>query len=137
MICQKMLGNKIIIYFNQNTPTCTLYNIQSVICLAELLPPMENFMSNQTDITPQMIGICHSCQVHLKFDLMAETLYLMVTLLLDHYLSEVKIKKNEMQFVGLTSLLLASKYEDFWHPRVNINMSSLHNVSSCISISYQ
>ncbi|KDO61581.1 hypothetical protein CISIN_1g047159mg, partial [Citrus sinensis] len=46
----------------------------------ELLPPMENFMSNQTDITPQMIGICHSCQVHLKFDLMAETLYLMVTL---------------------------------------------------------
>ncbi|KAI8010418.1 putative cyclin-B3-1 [Camellia lanceoleosa] len=55
--------------------------------------------------------------VHLKFDLMQETLYLTVTLL-DQYLSLVTIKKNEMQLVGLTALLLASKYEDFWHPRV-------------------
>lgn len=50
---------------------------------------------------------------------MQETLYLMVTLL-DKYLSLVSIKKNEMQLVGLTSLLLASKYEDFWHPKVGI-----------------
>ena len=61
-------------------------------------------------------------QVHLKFDLMQETLYLMVTLL-DQYLSLVIIKKNEMQLVGLTALLLASKYEDFWHPRVIICVS--------------
>lgn len=54
----------------------------------------------------------------MKFELMPETLYLMVTLL-DRYLSQVKIKKNEMQLVGLTALLLASKYEDFWHPRVS------------------
>ncbi|KAL9409951.1 hypothetical protein AB3S75_048217 [Citrus x aurantiifolia] len=82
-------------------------------------PPLENYMSSQTDITPQMRGILINwlIEVHLKFDLMPETLYLMVTLL-DRYLSEVKIKKNEMQLVGLTSLLLASKYEDFWHPRV-------------------
>lgn len=59
-------------------------------------------------------------QVHQKFDLMQETLYLMVTLL-DKYLSVVSIKKNEMQLVGLTSLLLASKYEDFWHPKVGID----------------
>lgn len=50
---------------------------------------------------------------------MPETLYLMVTLL-DRYLSQAKIKKNEMQLVGLTALLLASKYEDFWHPRVSV-----------------
>ncbi|KAL9412531.1 hypothetical protein AB3S75_046040 [Citrus x aurantiifolia] len=82
-------------------------------------PLLENYMSSQTDITPQMRGILINwlIEVHLKFDLMPETLYLMVTLL-DRYLSEVKIKKNEMQLVGLTSLLLASKYEDFWHPRV-------------------
>ncbi|KAH9677023.1 putative cyclin-B3-1 [Citrus sinensis] len=82
-------------------------------------PPLENYMSSQTDITPQMRGILINwlIEVHLKFDLMPETLYLMV-ILLDRYLSEVKIKKNEMQLVGLTSLLLASKYEDFWHPRV-------------------
>ena len=50
---------------------------------------------------------------------MPETLFLTVTLF-DRYLSQVIIKKNEMQLVGLTALLLASKYEDFWHPRVNI-----------------
>lgn len=49
---------------------------------------------------------------------MPETLFLSVTLF-DRYLSQVMIKKNEMQLVGLTALLLASKYEDFWHPRVN------------------
>ncbi|KAA8523415.1 hypothetical protein F0562_009838 [Nyssa sinensis] len=80
---------------------------------------LENYMAIQTDITPQMRGILVNwlIEVHLKFDLMQETLYLMVTLL-DRYLSLVTIKKNEMQLVGLTALLLASKYEDFWHPRV-------------------
>lgn len=67
-------------------------------------------------------------QVHFKFELMQETLYLMVTLL-DQYLSQVTIKKDEMQLVGLTALLLASKYEDFWHPRVNINISTFMHFS--------
>nr|DAD38492.1 TPA_asm: hypothetical protein HUJ06_009133 [Nelumbo nucifera] len=34
------------------------------------------------------------------------------------FLSVYIITKKEMQLVGLTSLLLASKYEDFWHPKV-------------------
>lgn len=81
-------------------------------------------------------------QVHFKFDLMQETLYLMVTLL-DQYLSQVPIKKNEMQLVGLTALLLASKYEDFWHPRVFIITSTcmtfflyfiLFHMSACFQI---
>lgn len=76
-------------------------------------------------------------QVHFKFDLMQETLYLMVTLL-DQYLSQVPIKKNEMQLVGLTALLLASKYEDFWHPRVNISISTCINfIFFHISARYQ
>uniref|UniRef100_A0A5B6YQ56 Putative cyclin-B3-1 isoform X2 n=1 Tax=Davidia involucrata TaxID=16924 RepID=A0A5B6YQ56_DAVIN len=80
---------------------------------------LANYMAIQPDITSQMRGILINwlVEVHLKFDLMQETLYLMVTLL-DQYLSLVTIKKNEMQLVGLTALLLASKYEDFWHPRV-------------------
>ncbi|CBI24160.3 unnamed protein product, partial [Vitis vinifera] len=82
-------------------------------------PSMQNYMSIQSDITPQMRGILINwlIEVHYKFELMQETLYLMVTLF-DRYLSLVPIKKNDMQLVGLTALLLASKYEDFWHPRV-------------------
>nr|DAD36697.1 TPA_asm: hypothetical protein HUJ06_007338 [Nelumbo nucifera] len=37
---------------------------------------------------------------------------------MDRFLSVYIITKKEMQLVGLTSLLLASKYEDFWHPKV-------------------
>ncbi|KAL3581780.1 hypothetical protein D5086_016112 [Populus alba] len=79
---------------------------------------LENYMAIQTDITPQMRGIVINwlIEVHFKFELMPETLYLMVTLL-DRYLSQAQIKKNELQLVGLTALFLASKYEDFWHPR--------------------
>ncbi|CAN6689085.1 unnamed protein product [Malus baccata var. baccata] len=82
-------------------------------------PPSENLLSIQADITPHMRGILVNwlIEVHHKFELMQETLYLMVTLL-DQYLSQVTIKKDDMQLVGLTALLLASKYEDFWHPRV-------------------
>ncbi|KAG8386661.1 hypothetical protein BUALT_Bualt03G0171800 [Buddleja alternifolia] len=83
-------------------------------------PLMKNYMEIQNEITPQMRGILINwlIEVHLKFELMEETLFLTVTLL-DRYLSLECIKKNEMQLVGLTALLLASKYEDFWHPRVN------------------
>ncbi|XP_074296210.1 putative cyclin-B3-1 isoform X2 [Silene latifolia] len=79
---------------------------------------LENYMI-QADITPQMRSILINwlVEVHYKFDLMAETLYLAVALL-DRYLSVVSITKRELQLVGLTSLLLASKYEDFWHPGV-------------------
>lgn len=62
---------------------------------------------------------------------MPETLFLSITLF-DRYLSQVKIKKNEMQLVGLTALLLASKYEDFWHPRVKIDIWLLIILTLCL-----
>ncbi|KAK4491860.1 hypothetical protein RD792_002639, partial [Penstemon davidsonii] len=82
-------------------------------------PLLKNYMEIQGNITPQMRGILINwlIEVHLKFDLMEETLFLTV-ILLDRYLSLESIQKTEMQLVGLTALLLASKYEDFWHPRV-------------------
>ncbi|KAL8166862.1 hypothetical protein V2J09_008361 [Rumex salicifolius] len=80
---------------------------------------LANYMTNQTEVTPQMRGVLINwlIEVHYKFDLMPETLYLSVSIL-DRYLSLVTIRKSQMQLVGLTALLLASKYEDFWHPRV-------------------
>ncbi|XP_050233874.1 cyclin-A2-1 isoform X2 [Mercurialis annua] len=80
---------------------------------------LANYMSIQTEITPKMRGILINwlIEVHLRFELMSETLYLMV-ILLDQYLCQIPIKKNEMQLVGLTALLLASKYEDSWPPRI-------------------
>ncbi|KAB2636919.1 cyclin-B3-1 [Pyrus ussuriensis x Pyrus communis] len=79
-------------------------------------PPPENFMSIQAGITHHMRGILVNWLI--------EKLCLMVTLL-DQHLSQVTIKKDDMQLVGITALLLASKYEDFWHPRVKNLMSIL------------
>ncbi|XP_043687982.1 cyclin-A1-1 [Telopea speciosissima] len=82
-------------------------------------PSLENYMMIQKEITPALRGILINwlIEVHLKFELMQETLFLMVALL-DRFLSKVIIEKKELQLVGLTALLLASKYEDFWHPKV-------------------
>ncbi|XP_031499091.1 putative cyclin-B3-1 isoform X2 [Nymphaea colorata] len=86
-----------------------------------------DYMVIQTDITPRMRAILINwlIEVHMKFELMPETLFLMVELL-DRFLSANVIKKNDMQLVGLTTLLIASKYEDFWHPKVDdlISISS-------------
>ncbi|KAL5731323.1 putative cyclin-B3-1 [Ranunculus cassubicifolius] len=82
-------------------------------------PFLSNYMTSQTCVTPKMRGILVNwlIEVHLKFRLMPETLFLMVSLF-DRFLSVVTIERNEVQLVGLTALLLASKYEDFWHPKV-------------------
>ncbi|XP_019094225.1 PREDICTED: putative cyclin-B3-1 isoform X5 [Camelina sativa] len=88
--------------------------------IAEALSPaLGYYLSAHTEVSPVTRGILINwlIEVHFKFDLMHETLYLTMNLL-DRYLSQVPIRKNEMQLIGLTALLLASKYEDYWHPRI-------------------
>ncbi|XP_023645481.1 putative cyclin-B3-1 isoform X2 [Capsella rubella] len=85
-----------------------------------LNPALGFYLTAHTEVSPVTRGILINwlIEVHFKFDLMHETLYLTMNLL-DRYLSQVPIGKNEMQLIGLTALLLASKYEDYWHPRIN------------------
>ncbi|OIW21115.1 hypothetical protein TanjilG_29771 [Lupinus angustifolius] len=92
---------------------------ESEVTEQDNLPDIDN-ECNQLEVSEYIDEIYQYywvCEVHFKFDLMPETLYLTVTLV-DQYLSQVSINKSDMQLVGLTALLLASKYEDFWHPRV-------------------
>lgn len=56
-------------------------------------------------------------EVHLKFKLLPETLFLTVSLI-DRYLEKVKIMRNNLQLVGVTSMLIASKYEEIYAPEV-------------------
>ncbi|KAH0469959.1 hypothetical protein IEQ34_001517 [Dendrobium chrysotoxum] len=88
--------------------------------LAEERPSLANFMDIQSDITSKMRSILVNwlIEVHHKYQLMEESLFLMIELL-DRLLSIVNIKKNELQLFGLATLLLASKYEDYWHPKVD------------------
>ncbi|CAE5957646.1 unnamed protein product [Arabidopsis arenosa] len=84
-----------------------------------LNPALGHYLSAHAEVSPVTRGILINwlIEVHFKFDLMHETLYLTMDLL-DRYLSQVPVHKNEMQLIGLTALLLASKYEDYWHPRI-------------------
>jgi len=58
-------------------------------------------------------------EVHQQFQLLQETLYLTVAVL-DRYLSSSahNTKRSELQLVGVTAMLIASKYEEMYCPEV-------------------
>jgi hypothetical protein len=56
-------------------------------------------------------------EVHNKFKLVPETLYLSINLI-DRYLSVTKIQKSKFQLLGISAMLIASKYEEIYAPEV-------------------
>ncbi|XVF24351.1 hypothetical protein REPUB_Repub13aG0120400 [Reevesia pubescens] len=60
---------------------------------------------------------CSNQQVHDKFDLMGETLFLTVNLI-DRFLSLQTVVRKKLQLVGLVATLLACKYEEVSVPVV-------------------
>lgn len=57
------------------------------------------------------------CQVHHRFHLLQETLYLTVAII-DRFLQIKTVTRNKLQLVGVTSMLIASKYEEMYAPEV-------------------
>lgn len=55
--------------------------------------------------------------VHRKFRLMSETLYVTVSII-DRYLARVPIKKSQLHLLGVTALLIATKYEEIYPPEL-------------------
>lgn len=76
-------------------------------------------MSGQRQINVMMRSILVDwlVEVHMKFRLVPETLYLSVNIL-DRYLTLVQVERRKLQLVGVTSLLLACKYEEIYPPEV-------------------
>nr|CAD55604.1 Cyclin B [Marthasterias glacialis] len=56
-------------------------------------------------------------QVHLRFHLLQETLFLTIQIL-DRYLEVQPVSKNKLQLVGVTSMLIAAKYEEMYPPEI-------------------
>lgn len=77
------------------------------------------YMKNQPDINEKMRAILIDwlVEVHLKFKLYPETLYLTVNLI-DRYLEKEEVLRQHLQLVGVTSMLIASKYEEIYAPEV-------------------
>ncbi|CAD8113742.1 unnamed protein product [Paramecium primaurelia] len=77
------------------------------------------YMNLQLDITNQMRSILIDwlVDVHLKFKLQSETLYMTINLI-DRYLAKNTIMRNKLQLVGIASLFIASKYEEIYAPEL-------------------
>eukprot|EP00038_Savillea_parva_P015636 m.221046 g.221046 ORF g.221046 m.221046 type:complete len:249 (-) comp31757_c0_seq1:185-931(-) len=78
-----------------------------------------DFLMLQSRITAKNLAVLHDwlVQVHYKFELQLETLYITNAILL-RYLSRVNIPRNKLQLCGVVAMLLASKYEDMYPPVV-------------------
>ena len=79
---------------------------------------LSNYMSLiQTDINEKMriILINWLIEVHFKFHLLNETLFISINII-DRYLSQKNINRKYLQLLGITSLFIASKYEEIYAP---------------------
>ncbi|XP_005998783.1 G2/mitotic-specific cyclin-B2 isoform X3 [Latimeria chalumnae] len=56
-------------------------------------------------------------QVHSRFQLLQETLYMTIALM-DRFLQVQPVSRKKLQLVGVTSMLLASKYEEMYVPEI-------------------
>ncbi len=76
-------------------------------------------MLEQTDINAKMRAILVDwlIEVHMKFRLVPETLYLCINII-DRYCMKVKVRRAKLQLVGVTALLIACKYEEIYPPEV-------------------
>lgn len=77
------------------------------------------FMDNQPHINSGMRGILVDwlVEVHLKFRLGAETLYLTINLI-DRFLEKREVTRAKLQLIGVTCLLIAAKYEEIYPPEL-------------------
>ncbi|XP_038988232.1 G2/mitotic-specific cyclin S13-7-like isoform X2 [Phoenix dactylifera] len=88
--------------------------------LAENSSRPHDYMDSQVEINAKMRAILVDwlIEVHHKFELQPETLYLTMYVI-DRYLSEEIVLRRELQLVGVSAMLIACKYEEIWAPEVN------------------
>nr|XP_020651508.1 G2/mitotic-specific cyclin-B3 [Pogona vitticeps] len=81
---------------------------------------LPDYMENQPDITRDMRAILVDWMVEVQenFELTHETLYLAVKLM-DHYLVKVATRRDKLQLIGSTAILIASKFEERCPPCVD------------------
>lgn len=78
-----------------------------------------SYMSQQPYINERMrtILVDWLVEVHLKFKMVPETLYLTVHII-DRFLAMKQVRRSKLQLVGVAALLLASKYEEIYPPEL-------------------
>ncbi|XP_015230676.1 PREDICTED: G2/mitotic-specific cyclin-B2-like [Cyprinodon variegatus] len=100
---------------------CSQYvkDIYAYLHLLEVQQAIRPDYMKGLEITPQMRGILVDwmVQVHSRFQLLQETLYLTVAVL-DRFLQVQPVSRRKLQLVGVTAMLVACKYEEMYSPEV-------------------
>ena len=81
--------------------------------------PNPQYMSHQDDLEWKTRGILIDwlVEVHTRFHLLPETLFLAVNVV-DRFLSEKVVQLDRLQLVGITAMFIASKYEEVLSPHI-------------------
>ncbi|XP_059295858.1 G2/mitotic-specific cyclin S13-7-like isoform X1 [Lycium ferocissimum] len=95
-------------------------DIYSFYKLAENETRVHDYIDSQPELSEKMRAILIDwlIEVHHKFELNPETLYLTINIV-DRYLAVETTSRRELQLVGISAMLIASKYEEIWAPEVN------------------
>ncbi|KAJ5770346.1 uncharacterized protein N7511_002397 [Penicillium nucicola] len=81
--------------------------------------PVPDYMANQSEIQWSMRSVLMDwlVQVHQRFNLLPETLYLTVNYI-DRFLSHKIVSLGKLQLVGATAIFIAAKFEEITAPSV-------------------
>ena len=76
-----------------------------------------DYMSKQSDINFRMRAILIDwlIEVHLKYKLLPQTMYITVNLI-DRFLEKNEINRSKLQLVGITAMFISTKYEEIYPP---------------------
>lgn len=79
------------------------------------------YMHNQEAMNPtrRTVLIDWLCEVHHKLKFKPETLYLTVNIVDRYFAKKANVPKKELQLIGTTALLIASKYEEIFHANID------------------
>eukprot|EP00747_Dinoflagellata_sp_TGD_P164599 gnl/TRDRNA2_/TRDRNA2_184744_c0_seq1.p1 gnl/TRDRNA2_/TRDRNA2_184744_c0~~gnl/TRDRNA2_/TRDRNA2_184744_c0_seq1.p1 ORF type:complete len:545 (+),score=99.01 gnl/TRDRNA2_/TRDRNA2_184744_c0_seq1:77-1711(+) len=82
--------------------------------------PQPTYMEKQPHVNGKMRGILVDwlVDVHKKYKLRAETLFLAVAIV-DRYLELRVMQRRHLQLVGVTALLISAKFEELYPPQIN------------------
>ncbi|KAM5339027.1 G2/mitotic-specific cyclin-B2 [Glossophaga mutica] len=105
----------------ENPQLCSDYvkDIYQYLRQLEVLQSINPHFLDGRDINGRMRAILVDwlVQVHSKFRLLQETLYMCIAIM-DRFLQVQPVSRKKLQLVGITALLLASKYEEMFSPNI-------------------
>jgi hypothetical protein len=84
------------------------------------LYPQDFMARNQNEITEKMRAylVDWLSELHLKFKLWPETLYVCIGIIDKYIMLMPDIKKKDLQCLGITALHIAGKYEEIYPPEL-------------------